>query len=876
MNLVRFGGLAHTARPMRSRRPPASVVLLLGMLALAGPARAQTVDPTLWSTDGTVKAMALSGGTLYIGGTFSYVGPITGDFVGIDSTTGRPQSGWPRVEGGVYASVPDGVGGWYIGGVFRSVAGVPRTFLAHIRANGTLDGWNPGANNIVKALALSGSTVYAGGSFTSIGGQPRSHIAALDAATGLATSWNPGANGDVSAFAVSGSTVYAGGGFTSIGGQARSAIAALDAATGVATAWNPAADRSGYESSVNALAVSGSTVYAGGVFSSIGGQPRLYFAALDSATGLATAWNPGADFVVSALAVSGSTVYAGGSFTSIGGQPRFRIAALDAATGLATAWNPSAGGNVYTLAVSGSTVYAGGFFSSIGGQPRSCVAALDVGIGLATDWNPWATGAGLPIPRTVVNALAVSGSTVYAGGDFGSIGGQTRSHIAALDAGTGLATAWNPGANGTVYALAVSGSTVYVGGGFGIIGGQPRSGIAALDSTTGLVTTWNPGGSGGLQALAVSGSTVYVGGGFTSIGGQPRSRIAALDIATGLATAWNPGADDWVYALAVSGSTVYAGGWFSNIGGQPRYYIAALDAATGLATGWDPEPDFFVYALALGDSTVYAGGSFSYIGGQVRRAVAALDPATGFATDWNPQGRGTVAALTVSGSTVYAGGNFSHIGLNADVARILPVPVSAPLATVLSPNGGEITYIGATSRLTWSATASAPGVESVDLYLSRPGAAGPWELLAAGAPNTGAYDCVLTAPASVGTCYLRVDARDYAGILTSDISDAGFTISDGALGVDPAASGTAFSLGPMAPNPVPGRSRLSYVVPRSAHVRLTLLDVQGRELVVLADGGREAGRYTLSLDARALRPGLHFVRLQAPSTDLKQRVVILR
>ena len=43
---------------------------------------------------------------------------------------------------------------------------------------------------------------------------------------------------------MSGSTVYAGGGFTSIGGQARNSIAALDATTGAATAWDPNA--SGY------------------------------------------------------------------------------------------------------------------------------------------------------------------------------------------------------------------------------------------------------------------------------------------------------------------------------------------------------------------------------------------------------------------------------------------------------------------------------------------------------------------------------------------------------------------------------------------------------------------------------------------------------
>src|SRR5207249_4197913 len=155
-------------------------------------------------------------------------------------------------------------------------------------------------------------------------------------------------------------------------------------------------------------------------------------------------------------------------------------------------------------------------------------------------------------------------------------------------------------------------------------------------------------------------------------------------------------------------------------------------------------------------------------------------------------------------------------------------------AAVLSPNGGETANLGTTRRLMWTATTLAPGVESVDLYLSRSGALGPWELLAAGAPNTGAYDWTVNGPASDGTCYLWVDARDYAGSIGSDISDAGFTIANGALAVDPPAPVTAFSLGPMAPNPIRGLSRLSYVVPRSARVRLTLLDVQGRELAVLA------------------------------------------
>ena len=120
-----------------------------------------------------------------------------------------------------------------------------------------------------------------------------------------------------------------------------------------------------------------------------------------------------------------------------------------------------------------------------------------------------------------------------------------------------------------------------------------------------------------------------------------------------------------------------------------------------------------------------------------------------------------------------------------------------------------------------------------------------------------------------------MDARDYAGTIGSDVSDAGFTITSGGLAVGPGGN-AAFALEPVAPNPSRGRAQLSYVVPRESHVRLTLLDVQGRELAVMADATIEAGLHAVSLDAGALRPGLHFVRMQAPGVDLRQRFVVLR
>jgi hypothetical protein len=156
-------------------------------------------------------------------------------------------------------------------------------------------------------------------------------------------------------------------------------------------------------------------MYVGGHFATIGGADRRGLAALDIATGLATAWNPNPDKAVGTLAVSGSTVYAGGSFTSIGGASRRGIAALDATTGRATAFNANpqpADSFVDSMAVMGQTVVVGGKFEKIGGAVREFIAGLDAATGRATPWNP-------PLNMFGAFSLAASTRTLYAGGDFG-------------------------------------------------------------------------------------------------------------------------------------------------------------------------------------------------------------------------------------------------------------------------------------------------------------------------------------------------------------------------------------------------------------------------------------------------------------------------
>ena len=667
---------------LRSAPPMAALPLLLLSTAgaIAPRALAQAVDEKLWVANGPVKAIVTSGGfrsgdKIYIGGEFTQVGPSTGGGAPLDPTTGQLPASFPRVAGTVYAVAPDGSNGWFIGGDFTSVGKFPRSHLAHILGDLSVDSWDPQADAPVRALVVSGSKLIVGGNFTSIGGQPRNYIAALDLTSGLATSWNPNAGFWVTAFALNGSTVYVGGGFSSIAGVNRNGLAEINLTTGSATGWNPNAS-----GSIDAIVVGASVVYVAGSFSLMGGVIRNNIAALDGSTGALAAWNPNANSEVKALVVSGSTVYASGLFTSIGGQPRNRIAALSASTGLAASWNPNADAEVSSLLVSGSKVYAGGRFSSIGGATRYCLASLDATTGLADSWDPHGGG-------NAVYALASNGSALYAGGDFVTMNAKVRNHLACLDATIGAATSWDPNADNTVSSIVVSGDSIYVGGSFTSVGGQPRLRLARVDAT-GAVTSWNPGANNTVNALTLGPGRVFVVGAFTNIAGSGRNRAAAVDPVTAAALPWNPNANGPVNTVYVDGNNAYLGGAFTSIGGTTRNRIALVSATgAGALQGWNPSASDQVSAIAVSGSTVYAGGEFTSIGGASRGLLASLD-ASGVATSWDPEPNGAVAGLAVDGSRLYVAGSFNFFAMAPAQTRnaIAAFEIPSGALTAWNPN----------------------------------------------------------------------------------------------------------------------------------------------------------------------------------------------
>jgi len=584
----------------------------------------------------------------------------------------------------------------------------------------TNDGWDerfnpPGANGTVYAVCVGNECIIIGGDFTTVGGVHANHIAQWGGAQW--DSMGTGTNGPVYAIAFNSGYpgFYVGGEFTSAGGVSANNIAFCDR---LGYVWN--ALGSGANGAVRALAFDrlDHNLYVGGDFTASGGLTLNHIARVEGSYhgGDWHALGSGTNARVSSLLLENSSpfidnslpLYIGGDFTTAGGVGANSIAKWNGTTwsalgsGLMYGWF---GARVLALTKMGSSIYAAGDFMNAGGKDAVNIARWD-----GSSWYAAGStsGSGFPFGYAEILALATDGVTLYAGGNFTTVGGRTVNHIAqwngtvwdSLGSGTGgsvlvlamndysgwyslipqgtlciggsfqfsgglqsnyFATWYNSkwgaagnGMDGQVWAFAVSGNNIYAGGDFIFAGGVRANQIAMWNGKC-----WNSLGSGTnyeVHAIAVIGSDIYVGGGFDSAGG-----VRANSIAKWNGVNWSPlgnGTNGWVYALAVNGTDLYAGGDFTIAGVGSANNIAKWNGVTWSSLG--SGVNHGVFALAVSGTDLYAGGNFITAGGVSANNVAKWNGAS-----WSPLGSGTngdVFALAVSGTDLYVGGNFTTAG----------------------------------------------------------------------------------------------------------------------------------------------------------------------------------------------------------------------
>ncbi len=500
-------------------------------------------------------------------------------------------------------------------------------FSGPVHAASVLDGFNPNADNTVYSLAVQADgKILVGGAFNHINGQAKSHIARLNTDGSVDTTFTADTNGSVYSIVVQANgKILVGGDFTMIGGQSRSYVARLDTNGSVETAFNPNAN-----GMVRAIAVQlNGDIIVGGNFTTISSQARSYIARLSASNGsLDSNYKPDANAPVYSLATQiNGKVIAGGLFTIIGGQSRNNIARLNAIDGSAetTEFDIQADGAVRSIFIQNDgKILIGGDFTTLtdrnGSNTRQRIALLDADGAADFNFDPNANG--------VVRSIVVqTDGNILVGGDFTTIGGQSRSYMARLNIQFGAAdTSFTPNANNVVHSIAVqTDGKILAGGAFTTItdsiASHPRNRIARMHTDGTVEADFNPNANNAVSAIAVQADgNILVGGTFTQIGVTSRNRIARIHPNGVVDTTFSPAVNNGeVTSIVIQiDGKILIGGTFTSITDSiatySRNFIARLNADGTVDTAFNPVVNGNIYAIAVqADGNILIGGDFTIV-----------------------------------------------------------------------------------------------------------------------------------------------------------------------------------------------------------------------------------------------------------------------
>lgn len=679
--------------------------------------------PYVLRFDRAVRDTTVAGNHVFAGGGFTQLRVRTGGGVAVDATAGTPVDGLPTLEGGtggashVHAVLPDGDGGWIVGGNFEQIGGVTQPHLARVDDQGAVDrDWRPEVSGQVHALDQDGDTLYIGGDFTRIEGEERYRLAALDLDTASLRDWRPrlelGGTDTASVRTVDvqpeTDTVFVGGNFSRVWRRPDDADGDYDTQHGI-TAFHSdsGARREGF--SYPALPSGGELAHIVDVHETDVHDGDVVFVGSSAEQGLQAFWGPEAteqgrgneidippdlESVHDLLVVDGHLYTAGE-----GGVRAFALGEVGTGDWLTedTGRVPSFNDSVHALSWNPQEewLYAGGDFSSADGEPRAGTAAFDLE-GNRQNWHPGASGP--------VTALAYDAQRVYIGGGFEKAGGYRRPRLVALERDSGrVALDWAPEIDGTVRAVQATEDALYIGGDFERVAGEDHAHLAQfrhdrdldLDADTPRFADQPgeafPPPNRTVYALAATEDYLYAGGAFNRVDDEDGHHLAAFEVRD-RKPRWSredPELDDYVRALTLSDGYVYAGGTFSSAAGQDglgRLARFSAGADLSLDTDWEAGVDSTVRALATDDKWIYAGGEFLGARGAgatdwIDRTYAAAFSMEGEASlsDWAPDLEGEdVRALATAADhdAVYIGGAFeapaSHLIAYQDASTTAP------------------------------------------------------------------------------------------------------------------------------------------------------------------------------------------------------------
>ena len=268
----------------------AAISILIGVAE--SPIIAQTIDPSFApSPNSSIRSVVIQpDGKLIVGGLFSFIHRAPRSAVARLNSDGTLDEKFtpPAIVGdvGVITRLSDGK--ILVGGNFTSVAGVSRGLLVRLQSDGTYDPtFTPNVTGVtVRTIFVQpDGKIVVGGNFSVVGGQFRSHLArlnsdgTLDAAylVDVVGSVSQPADGVFKIVSQGDGTVYVAGSFSVIAGQVRHGLARFTPNWVLNPTYIPATE----PANITAIALQGDgKLLVGGAFTRLGGAARENLARL--------------------------------------------------------------------------------------------------------------------------------------------------------------------------------------------------------------------------------------------------------------------------------------------------------------------------------------------------------------------------------------------------------------------------------------------------------------------------------------------------------------------------------------------------------------------------------------------------------------------
>ncbi len=123
---------------------------------------------------------------------------------------------------------------------------------------------------------------------------------------------------------------------------------------------------------------------------------------------------------------------------------------------------------------------------------------------------------------------------------------------------------------------------------------------------------------------------------------------------------------------------------------------------------------------------------------------------------------------------------------------------------------------------------------------------------------------------------INSDSFDFAKLAGDAASNSqGWTVS-GWFGDETAMSIDNYALSAAFPNPFNPTTNISFTLPEAGKITLSVFDVNGREVAVLANGWLNSGAHQVVFDGCGLASGIYFYRLTAGDFSTTQKMVLLK